>query len=77
MNPSKALYTTQPVLHLYTGNVLQNEPGKDGLRYQMHEGICLEPMGMPDAVHHPDFQSILLNKGETYQQQIQYCFSLQ
>ena len=46
------LWTTEPGLQLY-----------------VTEGsLCLETQRFPDAVHHPDFPSVILRPGETYRQ---------
>jgi aldose 1-epimerase len=38
-------------------------------------GICLEAQGVPDAVHHPEFPSILLKPGEEYRANTKLIFS--
>ena len=67
--------TTQPGLQVYTGNFLKGQKGKGGQVYQQRSAICLETQHFPDAVHHPNFPSIILQPGETYQQQCIYAFS--
>ncbi|MGC8668714.1 MAG: aldose epimerase family protein [Chthonomonadales bacterium] len=63
------VYTTQPGLQLYTGNHLDGTlTGKHGWSYGKHAGICLETQHFPDAVHHPNFPSIVLKPGEIYRQ---------
>ncbi|GAH76094.1 unnamed protein product, partial [marine sediment metagenome] len=71
------VFTTQPCMHFYTSNFLSGEPGKWGIPYQQYGALCLEPQGFPDAPHHEDFQSIVLEKGETYEQKIVYHFSVE
>lgn len=39
---SMAVYTNQSGIQLYTGNYIQDEPGKNGHIYHVNEGVCLE-----------------------------------
>ncbi|MDR1979348.1 MAG: galactose mutarotase [Synergistaceae bacterium] len=66
------VWTTEPGIQLYTGNFLQSDGmrakyvGKGG-RPMSHRGaLCLETQRFPDAVHHPNFPSMVLNPGERY-----------
>jgi aldose 1-epimerase len=52
--------TTQPGVQLYTG-----KPGR----------FCLETQHFPDAIHHPNFPSILLRPGEKFASETIYSFS--
>ena len=52
--------TDAPGLQVYTGNPA---------------GIAVEPQHWPDAPHHADFPSILLEPGESYAQTSRYRFS--
>lgn len=56
--------TTQPGLQVYTGNRLNDLAGKRGQVYPRHGGVCLETQGLPDAVHHANFPSVVLRPGE-------------
>jgi aldose 1-epimerase len=69
--------TTQPGLQVYTGNFLKGQKGKDGQVYRQRSAICLETQHFPDAVHHPNFPSIILRPGQTYRHQCVYAFSAQ
>ena len=53
-------YTTEPGMQLYTRN----------------NSICLEMQHFPDSPNHPEFPSVVLNPGETYQQTTIYRFSV-
>ncbi len=64
--------TTMPDLHIYTGNFLDNHPGKNGRKYTPHDAICLEAELFPDAVHNPHFGKTLLRAGEEYCEQIKF-----
>ena len=66
----------QPAIVLYTGNYLDGTlHGKGGAVYGRHAGVCLETAHLPDAVNRPEFPSIILHPGETYQQRCVYRFS--
>jgi aldose 1-epimerase len=54
--------TSQPAVQLYTGNHLG------------HTGVCLETQHYPDAIHHPNFPSIVISPGETLQETTLFTF---
>jgi aldose 1-epimerase len=58
--------TTQPGMQLYTGNFLDNIPGKGGAVYNKHAAFCLETQHFPDAPNQPGFPSIILRPGDEY-----------
>lgn len=62
--------TTMPIIHIYTGNFLQDEPGKGGLLYQPHDAICLEAGRYPDAINHAHFGPAVLRAYEPYSEKI-------
>ncbi len=57
---SLEVLTNQPGMQFYTGNYL-SEP------FGQRSGLCLETQGFPDAPNHPNFPSVVLQPGETYQ----------
>ena len=57
--------TDQPGVQCYTGQGLDVE-GKDGVHYGKYAGLCLETQHYPDAIHHPEFASIVLRPQDTY-----------
>jgi aldose 1-epimerase len=59
---------------LYTGNMLPNDSWIRGKKSRKYLGLCLETQGLPDAIHHPHFPSIILNEGEVYQSETRYIF---
>lgn len=72
--------TTQPGMQVYTANYLDRDLGKplpDGRSayYEPQSGICLEMQAWPDAVHHPQFPSVVLRAGEVYHQETEYRIS--
>lgn len=69
------VYTTAPGVQFYSGNFLEaHPPGKDGAVYTKHSGCCLETQGFPDAVHHPQFPSIIYEPGDEYRHVVKYEF---
>jgi len=40
--------------------------GKKGHVYGKHHAFCLETQAFPDAPHHPEFPSMVLNPNELY-----------
>lgn len=71
------VFTTQPCMHFYTGNLLKGELGKNNNRYKKYGGFCFEPQGYPDATNHNNFESILLSPNNEYSKEIIYKFSTQ
>jgi len=69
------VYTTEPSLHLYTGNYLDIK-GKCGKYYKPYSGLCLEAQHLPDSPNHSNFPSTLLRPGEEYHQTTVYRFTL-
>ena len=68
--------TTEPGIQFYSGNFLDGKvKGKGGVAYRKHAGFCLEAQHFPDAVHHKNFPSIILEPGKTYTQTTLYHFS--
>jgi len=67
--------TTEPGVQLYTANFLDGTlKGKGGKRYGQYGAFCLEMQHFPDAVHHPNFPSVILRPGEVYTQKTVYRF---
>ena len=68
-------FTTEPAVHLYTGNHLENQVGKGGTVYYPRTGFCLETQNFPDAVNQPSFPTPILRPGEVYQSTTVFRFS--
>jgi aldose 1-epimerase len=68
--------TTQPGLQVYTGNRLDDVAGKSGRIYPRHGGVCLETQGFPDAVHHENFPSVVLQPGQGRREVTRWRFGL-
>ena len=65
--------TTQPGLQVYTANALDGRySGPAGHAYRQTDAVALEAEHYPDSPHHPDFPTITLRPGETYDQTTLY-----
>lgn len=69
------VYTDRPGIQIYSGNFLNNEPGKKGAAYPRRGGICFETQGFPDAIHHENFPDSVLKKGEIWETETVYKFT--
>lgn len=70
-------YTDRPGIQFYAGNFMGDEPiGKNGVKYLRRGGFSLETQAFPDAVHHPDFPSTVLRKGDEWRSSTAYVFSV-
>ncbi len=59
--------TTEPGLQFYTANSLDGSlVGKEGRRYVLHGGFCLETQHFPDSPNKPQFPSTVLRPGESF-----------
>ena len=70
------MYTTEPGVQIYSGNFLDGtQTGKNGVVYNQHAGVCLESQHYPDSPNKPEWPSVRLNPGETYNTHTVYKFS--
>lgn len=60
------VYTSEPVVHFYSGKWTPEVIGKDGIRYGPFSGFCLETHMHTNAVNIPHFPDTVLRPGETY-----------
>jgi aldose 1-epimerase len=68
--------TTEPGLQFYTGNFLDGSiTGKGGKVYRQRYGFCMETQHFPDSPNKPEFPSVVLTPGKTYQSTTVYRFS--
>lgn len=72
---SVEVWTTQPCLQFYSGNMVTTTSGKLGSNYARRSGLSLEPQGYPDAVNNPSFDSIVLEPGHVYRETITFRLS--
>ncbi|KAK9741158.1 hypothetical protein RND81_03G085900 [Saponaria officinalis] len=61
------LWANKPGVQFYTSNTLSNVTGKGGYVYGPHAALCLETQGFPDAVNQPNFPSVMVGPGDTYE----------
>ncbi len=69
------VYTDLPGVQVYTGQGL-HQKGKNGVQYRPYSGVCLETERYPDAIHQPQFPSIVLRPGEVYLTHTVYAFGV-
>lgn len=68
-------WTDQPGVQFYSGNMIAgDDKGKMGVPYKRRQGFCLETQYYPDCVHHENFPSCVLKKGETFKTRTEYRF---
>lgn len=70
-----AIRTTREAVVVFSTTGMDEEYVVMGKKMCSHLGIALETQELPDAVHHPHFQSIVLKPGEQYFSQTTYHFS--
>jgi aldose 1-epimerase len=71
------IYTVEPGLQFYGGNFMQSKNTfKSGKKDDLRTAFCLETQHFPDAPNQPDFPSIILEPGKTYQTTSVYKFSV-
>ena len=68
--------TDEPGVVVYSGNQMKSEGEIYGVPSRKYLGICLETQGLPDAIHHPNFPSWVLEKDQEYTSVTKYKFSL-
>merc|ERR1712194_602024 len=76
MGRKMEVYSSQPTVHLYTGNHIPLAPGakgKGGLLFGKQSGVCLETQHLPDSPNRTDVPSTVLGPGAF---QVLYLLSL-
>ncbi|MHA0036487.1 aldose epimerase family protein [Deinococcus sp. PESE-13] len=69
--------TTEPGVQVYSGNFLDGSMrGKGGRVYARHWGLCLETQHFPDSPNQPDFPSVVLRPGQTFESRTRFSFGL-
>lgn len=70
------IFTTEPGVHLYTGNSMDGTiQGKGRKIYGNKAGFCLETQHFPNSPNRPDFPTVLLRPGEAYTSTTIYKFT--
>ncbi len=60
------VYTTEPLVHYYTGKWIAPMAGKNGDSYGPFSGFCFETQKHPNAINIPSFPNTILRQGENY-----------
>lgn len=68
------VFTTEQVVHFYTGKYIPSVKGKDGVVYGPFCGFCFETHGYPNAVNIIDFPNSILQPGTKKVQTTLYKF---
>lgn len=68
------VYTDQPGIQFYAGNMLDNIKGKQDAVYNQHDALCLETQHFPDSPNHPEFPTVVLKPGEKFVSHTVYRF---
>ena len=66
------VYSTEPIVHFYTGKWIPIVKGKSGNMYGPLSGFCLETHLYPNAVNIPHFPNSILRPGEIYYHKTTY-----
>ncbi|MDR0745829.1 MAG: galactose mutarotase [Mediterranea sp.] len=75
---SLEVYTNEPGVQVYTGNFLNGTvTGKKGIVYGQRTGVCLEVQHYPDSPNKPDWPSVVLEPGQTYESECIYKFTVE
>jgi aldose 1-epimerase len=75
---SVEVYTNEPGIQVYTGNFLNGSvKGKHGIVYNRRTAVCLETQHFPDSPNQPQFPSVTLEPGQTYNSECIYKFSVE
>lgn len=68
-------FTDQPAIQIYVNDYVLHNKGKGNIDYPPYAAICLETQHYPDSIHHPEFPSVVLKKGEAFKSRTVYNFS--
>ena len=66
------VYSTEPIVHFYSGKWIPVVKGKNGAIYGPCSGFCLETHKHPNAINILHFPNTVLRPGETYYQKTVY-----
>lgn len=66
------VFTTEPVVHLYTGCWIPGVTGKNGTLYGSASGVCFETQHHPNAINLNGFPDTVLRPGEQFSRTDRY-----
>lgn len=70
------IYTTEPAIHIYSGNGLKGKvKGKNGICYPFRAAICFETCHFQDSPNNPQFPSTALYPEDTFRSHTAYRFT--
>ncbi|MGM0875308.1 MAG: aldose epimerase family protein [Bacillota bacterium] len=67
--------TDEPSVVVYTSNMLDDNFQIRDVQAKKYLGVCLETQGLPDSIHHPEFNPCILDVGDEYKTTTKYIFS--
>ena len=74
---SVEVYTNEPGIQVYAGNFLNGRvKGKHGITYNKRTAVCLETQHYPDSPNQPQFPSVVLEPGQTYNSECIFKFTI-
>jgi len=68
------VFTDQPGVQLYIGNLLPDMTGKSGAKYFDRSAFCLETQHFPDSINQKGFPSVILKAGGAFKSKTMYRF---
>jgi aldose 1-epimerase len=72
------IYTTEPGVQFYSGNFLDGTVvGKNNIAYPQHAALILETQHYPDSPNKPQWPSVVLRPGETYESNTVFAFTVE
>ena len=71
---SMLVFTDTPGIQFYSGNYMEEEIAKDGVKYCKRGGVCLETQYFPNAVNNPEWDQPITPRGEHYHSETVYAF---
>lgn len=72
------VYTNEPGIQVYSGNFLDGTiSGKKGIVYNKRASICLETQHYPDSPNKPEWPSVVLEPGQTYNSECIFKFGVE
>lgn len=69
------VYTDQPSIQFYSGNMMSGKNKGIGGVYETRSAFCMETQHYPDSPNQPQFPSTLLKPGQTFHSTTIYSFS--
>lgn len=73
-NREMNVYTNMEGCQLYTANWIQDVIGKNGVKYNNHDGICFEAQCFPDSPNKKQFPTCVLEPGQKMKAKTVYSF---